>query len=168
MLDDLDAILVAQALHFALGDAAGFCLRLQIADDVGGSARVIGNEFGYVRKINALVINSDRRDAQAFSHVIERADVKRTWHSAADIRPMAVGLGKAEQLAFVEHRSDDAGIVEMRAALIDVVDDKDVARMEIALELVNNGFRGVVQRPDMGGNIAASLHDRIAVDVAER
>ena len=168
LLDDFDAVLVAEAPYFAFGDATGLRLGLKVADDVGGRPRIVGDELGHVGQIDALAINPDRRDAKTLGHMIERTDVERPRHRAADVRPMAVGLGEAEQLTFVEHGSEDAGVVEVRAALIDVIDHEDVARVDVAFEFVDHGFGGVVQCADMGGDVAAALHHRVAVDVAER
>jgi len=100
--------------------------------------------------------------------MVDGVDVERSGNRAADIRPMAVGLGKPEQFALIEHRPHDARVVEVRAALIDVVDDKDVAGMNIVLEAVDHRLGRVVERPDVSRNVAASLHDGVAVGIAKR
>jgi len=128
----------------------------------------VGDQLGHVGQVLALAVDAHRRDPQALRHVVEGADVERARHGAADIGPVTVRLSEAQQLALVEHRREQTGVVEVGAALVDVVDDEGVAGMDVVLELLDDGLGGVVQRAHVGGDIAAALHDGVAVGVAER
>lgn len=99
--------------------------------------------------------------------MIECFDVERSGSGAADVGPVTVGLGVAEKLALVVDGPDDAGVVEMAPALVDVVDHEDVAGMDVALELPDDRLGGVVQGSDVGGDVAGALHDGVALGVAE-
>ena len=81
---------------------------------------------------------------------------------------MAIRLRKTEMGALVENRAHDTGIVKMCAALIHIVHDKRIARVNIVPKFIDNGLRGVMQGADMGCNIAAALHDGVAFGVANR
>ena len=167
-LDHVDAVLVAEPADLALGDVAGLGLGLEVADDVGRRAGVVGDQLGHVGEVHALAVDPHRRDAEPLRHMVERAHVEGARHRAADIGPVAVGLGKAEMDALVEDRPDDARVVEVGAALVDVVHDEGVAGVDVVAELVDDGLGGVVQRAHMGGDVARALHDGVALGVADR
>ena len=167
-LDRLDTVLVRQANDFLFRNARRFSLRLHVADDVERRARIRCDQPADVRKILTLAPHAGRRDAQSFGHVVERADVERSRYGAADVGPVAVRLREPEQFALVEDRADDARVVEVRAALVHIVHDEYIARVNVAGEIVDHGLRRVMQGTDMRGDIAAALHDRVAARVAQR
>ena len=166
-LDGVDAVLVAEALDLALGELRRLGLRLHVADDVMRRARVVGDQHRDVGEVAALVPDAHGRDPQALAHVVDGVDVERAGHGAADIGPVAVGLGEAEQLALVEDAAHDARVVEVRAAHERVVDDEHVARMDVVAEGVDDGLGGEVERADVRGDVARALHHGVALRVAE-
>ena len=72
---------------------------------------------------------------------------------AADVGPVAVGLGVGDDLAVVEDRADDAHVVEVRAAEVGVVDREDVAGVDVAPERLDDRLAGEVQRADVDGDV---------------
>ena len=55
----------------------------------------------------------------------------------------------------------------MCAAGIGVVRHEDVARVDVALEPVDDRLAGEMQRSDMHGDVAGALHHRVALGVAQ-
>ena len=166
-LDHVDAVLVAEPADLPLRDVAGLGLGLEVADDVGRGAGVVGDQLRHVGEVLALAVDPDRRDAEPLGHVVERAHVEGARHRAADIGPVAVGLGEAQVDALVENGADDARVVEVGAALVDVVHDEGIAGVDVVAELVDDGLGGVVQRAHVGGDVARALHDGVAFGVAD-
>ena len=80
---------------------------------------------------------------------------------------MPVRLGVSEEFTLVVDGPDDAGVVEVAAAFVDIVDDEDVAGVDVAGELADHRFRRVVQGADVRGDVAGALHDRVALGIAD-
>ena len=55
----------------------------------------------------------------------------------------------------------------MAATFVNVVDDEDVAGVDVAVELPDDGFGRVVQGADVCGDVAGALHDGVSVGVTE-
>ena len=166
-LDRLDTVFVTETLDLPLGYAGGFGLRLHVADDVARIAGVLGDEIRDVFEELVLAPQASRRNPQALTHVIECLDVERTRSRATDVGPVSVRLCVAEQFTLVVDRPDDPGVVEVTATFIDVVDDKYVAGVDVAVELPDDGFGRVVQGADVCGDVAGALHDGVPVGVTE-
>ena len=94
--------------------------------------------------------------------------LKEPGVGAADIGPMTVRLSHRDDLAVPEDRTNNARVVEVGATLVDIVHDEDVPLVHVVSEVVQNGFRRVVQSADVGRDVSGSLHDGIAIRIAKR
>ena len=159
LVDQLEQALLAEPGRLALGE--------EVAHGVGRGAGVADDHLDHVQEQLALGPDPHRRDPEAFAEMGLGVDVEGAWARAADVGPMAVGLGEGDELALDEDWPDDAHVAEMRAARVGVVGDEDVARMDVALEAIDNRLAGEMQRADMNRDVARALHHRIALGVAE-
>jgi hypothetical protein len=150
----------------ALGHGRRLDLGQAVALGVVGSAGVGDDHAHDVAPVLALVVDPHRRDPDALAEVVTRRHVERARHAAAHVRPVAVGLGQAQQLALVEDRAHDPHVVEVRATEVRVVDGEHVARAHLPLEGVDHRSCGQVQRADVDRDVLAALHDRVALRIA--
>ena len=165
--DGVLAVLLDQPEDFALGDTGGLGLRVHVADDRFGIARVGGDHLGEVVAPLAGIDQPRRRDADALAEHLLGEHVEGARRRAADIGPVAVGLGEGDDLVAHEHRADDAHVVEMGAAGVGIVGHEHVARPHVVLEGVDNRLAGVVQRADVDRDVHVALGDGIAVGVVQ-
>jgi hypothetical protein len=161
------AVLVDQFEEALLAEPRGLALREEIAHGVVAGAGVPDDHLDHVQEQLALGPDAHRRDPEALAEVALRVDVEGAGCRAADVRPVAIRLGEGDELAFDEHRPDDAHVAEMRAAGIGVVGDEDVARVDVVLEAVDDRLAGKMQRADMDRDVTRPLHHRVALGVAQ-
>jgi hypothetical protein len=100
--------------------------------------------------------------------VLFRIDVERSRHAAADVGPVTVRLRVGDHLALAEDRPHDPDIAEMGAAGVGIVDRINVAWTHATGKGLDHGLGREMERADVDGDVLAPLHDRVAVDVAER
>ena len=107
-------------------------LRLDVADALVGDADVGQDDRQDLLVHLALLEEFHRRQAQSFLLDLRRAGREAARHHAADVGPVA-GVGEpGEHLALVEERLHEPHVHQMRAAEIGIVDDEDVARIDLA------------------------------------
>src|SRR5699024_6942201 len=116
---------------------------------------------------HTLAPDTHRRDAQTLAHVIEGCDVERSGCGTTNVGPVTIGLSVSEQFFAVEDRTYDPRVVEMGPTHVRVVDQKDVARVNIVAECLDHVLTRVVEGPHVGGNVARPLHDRVPFGVTE-
>ncbi len=81
---------------------------------------------------------------------------------------MPLVLGKADDFPYGKDRANEADVVEVRAATIGVVDGKDITGVNIACKLLEYRLALKVQGADVYRDVAAALHDRVALGIAQR
>ncbi len=115
----------------------------------------------------AAIIKPQRGDADAFLPDVGGGGVVGAVRRAADIALMgAVDRPEARPLAG-EHRHEDGQIGEMVAAVIGVVEQKDVARVNIVGKKLGHRLGRVGQCADMDRHMLG-LGDQPAVEAADR
>jgi hypothetical protein len=119
-------------------------LRLDVADALVGNADVGHDDRQDLLVHLALLPELHRRQAKTFLLDLGGAGGKAARHHAADIRPVACVGEPGEDLALVEERLHEAHIHQMRAAQIGIVDDEDVAWIDLAGIV---GFHTLDDRP---------------------
>lgn len=55
----------------------------------------------------------------------------------------------------------------MRAAAVGVVDEEDVAGVDVVTELLHDGLALEMQGADVNGDVSTALHDGVSVAVTE-
>ena len=166
--NDVDSILIAEALNLTLCQARGLGLCLQVTDNVLRCTRVARNQMSNVGKVAILVPHANRRDAKPLTHVVESLDVEGSRYRAANVCPVPVGLGKSEQLAVIEDRANHTRVVEVRATSERIVDNENVASIDVIAKRVDHGLCCEMQCADVSSDITGALHDGVAIWVAER
>ena len=161
-------VLLDQAQDLALTHRRGFCLGLQIPHRLTGSPGVGYQQLGHIVQENTSAPDTHRRDAQPLAEMRAGVDIEGAGHAAADIRPVPLVLRKADDFAFGKDRADEADVVEVRAAAIGVIDRKDIPGVNVAVKLLQHGLALEVQGSHVHRDVAAALHDRIALGIAQR
>ena len=161
---DVGAITVDQGgqPHFAGREGGG--LGLDVANALVGDADVAEDDREDLLVHLALLEELHRRQAQAFLLHLCGAGRKTTWHHAADVGPVA-GVGEpGEDLALVEEGFDEPHIHQMSATEVGIVDDEDIARLQlsciVALHPVDNGTGRKLHRADEDRQSQFALRDQ--------
>ena len=123
-------MLVQQLPKASLAEVERVELPVQVAPIRLRHARIGREDVEDILLHHARADQLHRRNADAFLVAFRRARIVVARHIAADVEPMPHARQPAEQLALPEHRSDQAEIIEMRAALIGVVEQEGVARLQ--------------------------------------
>ena len=162
--DDSLAIVVEQRRQPPLAEIE----RVQLTDEVA----VVGLRNPAVRREDrddvlvdlAARDQLDRRNAHALLEAFGRARVEAAGHVAADVEPMADRGEPAEQLALAKHRPHQPEVVEMRAAVVGIVEQEGVAGLEPALarDLVDHRLHREGHGADEDRQAGRSLHQRRA------
>ena len=90
----------------------------------------------------------DRRDAQALLPDLGGAGIVGAVGGAADIALMGADDGPEQALVAIEHRHEGGEVGQMAAAVIGIVEQEDVARLDV-LEALLDRERRPWQRADM-------------------
>ena len=107
---------------------------------------------------------SDRRNAQTFLPDLGRTGIIGAMGGAADIALMGADDGPQQTLVAIEHRHEDGEIRQMAAAIIGIVEQEDVARLDV-LETLLDRDRRPWQRADMHRQMIG-LRDQAGARVA--
>ena len=150
-----------------LGDPAGAERGVQIAETLVRQAHVAQNQGqgGLVR--HPALIELDRWDADAFLVDVRGQARIAAGRHAADIRPMGPDRREYHQLAVGEHGIQNRHVVQVGAAAIGVVQQDDIARLDIAVELLH----GAAHRPRHGHDVTGmvvGLRDHLDGGVEQR
>ena len=104
-------------------------LRLDVADALVGDADVRQDDRQDLVVEHALLVELDRRQAQALLLDLGRVGREAARHHAAGVGPVA-GVGEpAPEPAVAEERLHELDVHQVRAAEVRIVDDEDVARL---------------------------------------
>ena len=106
-----------------------------------------------------------RGDPQSLAEVLTGRDIERAWNRPSDVSPVALVLGEADDLVASEDRTDEADIVEVRAASVGVIDEEDVTGIDVVTELLHDGLALEVQGADVDSDVGTALHDCVSVAV---
>src|SRR5690606_34212341 len=126
-----------------------FGLGVEITERLVRSASVRYEQLRDIVKEPALVPHSQRGDAQSLTEVLTGRDIERAGYGSTDIGPMPLVLREADDLVVREDRTDEADIVEVRAAAVGVVDEEDVAGVDVVTELLHDGLALEMQGADV-------------------
>ena len=96
-------IFAHEAKYFTLRHLCSLCLRVNVTDDGRRIAGVRGNQVSHVLAKVTSPEQTNRCDADSFTEHVFGGYVKRTRYRATQIRPVAVGLRKANQYIFIEN-----------------------------------------------------------------
>ena len=140
--------------------------RGEVAAEFAGVADVERQEVEQIVAQLSGLVELDRRDAQAFLKDFGRGGIVGAMGGAADIALMGADDGPEQALAAVEHRHEGGEVGQMAAAMIGIVEQDDVARLDI-LEAFLDRERGPWQRADMDRDMIG-LRDQAAARVADR
>jgi hypothetical protein len=142
-----------------------------VADALVGDADIAEDDGEDLLVHRPLLEELHGRQAQALLLDFGGAGREAARHHAADIRPVA-GIGQPrKQRAAIEERLHEAHVHQVRAAEIGVVDDVDVARLQV-LGAVDHGLGAELHRADEDRQSQLALRDQFAraavVDAIER
>ena len=141
--------------------------RREIAAKIARVADIGRDHLEEVAAHLAAIVEPQRRDADPFLPDVGRGGVVGAVRRPADVALMrAVDRPEARLLAG-EHRHKDGQIGQMIAAVIGVVEQKDVARMDVAGEELGHRLCRVGQGADMDRHMLG-LGDQPAVEIADR
>ena len=150
-----------------LADPGGADHRREIATKLARMADVEDDHLEHIGAQPALIVELERRDADALLPDLGGARVVGAMGGAADVALMrAVDRPEGQPLA-VEHRHEGGEIGQMVAAVIGVVEEVDVARADLAAEGVVHRFG----RPGQGADVdrhVLGLGDQAALGVGQR
>ena len=112
---------------------------------------------------HAAAVQAERRDPQPFLEALLGVGRHRARNEAAEVRVVGDGCDDREHPAPAEHGLDDEDVGQVHPAGERVVDHDDVAGLEAAAELaqdggdrVGQGAQLVGQRHALGDDLAAS------------
>ena len=127
------AVFVEQLVQPALAEVE----RVELADEVAEirlrDARIGGEDVDDVVLQHARADELDRRHADAFLITLGRLGVEIAGHDAADVEPVADRGKPGEHLSVSQQRPHQPEVIEMGAAVIGIVEDIGVARLEPAI-----------------------------------
>ncbi len=135
-------------------------LAVEIAPVRQRHARIGGKNIDNVLLEHAAADELDRRHAKAFLKTFSRLGVVIAGHVAADIEPVPDRGEPGEHLAAAHHRTHQAEIVEMRAAVVRIVEQISVALGEVAVvrDLVDHRLDRKRHGADENRQARSALH----------
>ena len=161
LLDHVGAVLVGQPDHLVAPGAQGSDLRLDVALDVLRRAGAVLDDRDELVVELAGAVEHQRRQPQALA-----ADVG--VEVASDVGPVGAADRDRQQLAVVEHRHRHRHIGRVGAALVGVVEDHDVARLQLRHREPLQRCRGrEVHRGDVHRAVGG-LADQLPVRIEDR
>ncbi|OPZ04004.1 MAG: hypothetical protein BWZ08_02791 [candidate division BRC1 bacterium ADurb.BinA292] len=150
----------------AFAGHAGRDLGLQVAEGHFGDAH-IGPQESKERGVGlAAAIELEPRDAQAFLKDLGVVAGGAARHAAADIQVMRGGDGERHALVLPEDGADDEDVGGVHPAVERVVQNEEVARLDVVAELLKQGFHREGGRADVERDRHA-LSDHVAVGVGQ-
>ena len=139
----------------------------EIAPEVAGMADVEHDQLVDVLAPHALVVEFQRRDAEAFLEDLGGGGVVGAVRGAADVALVrAVDRPEGKAVA-VEHRHERRQVRQVIAAPIGIVEQVDIARTDRALEEIVHGPGRIRQRADVDRHMLG-LRDQATLGVAQR
>ena len=121
-----------------LGDAHRGQLGVQVAQAHLGNSRIGGDQIDQVLAALARIVDALAGKARALMEDLGRVHRQRARDLAADVGPVRDGDGVGDDLAVHENRFDDGDVGKMRAALVGIVRDIDVAGPHGAAKTADN------------------------------
>ena len=108
------AVALDQLVHAALADPERGDHCAQVAPVIGRHAHIVEDELDHVLVQIVLLVQLDRRDADAFLEHLIVGWGEAARHVAADVGGVHVGEGEAHQLAVMEHRAEYVDVGQVR------------------------------------------------------
>ena len=140
--------------------------RGEVTAEFAGIANIQSQQIEQIVAQLAGLVELDRRNAQALLEDLGGGGIVGAMGGAADVALMGAHDGPEQPLAAVEHRHERGEIGQMAAAMIGIVEQDDVARLDV-LEPLLDRERRPWQRADMDRNVIG-LRDQPAARVADR
>ena len=134
--------------------------RGEVAAKLAGVSDVQRQQIEQVLARPAGLVEPDRRDAQPFLPDLGGAGIVGAMGGAADIAVMGADDGPEQALVAGEYRHEDRQIGQMAAAMIGIVEQDDVAGLDV-LEPLLDHQRRPWQRADMNRQMIG-LRDQAA------
>ena len=162
--DRVVAVFVEQRVHALLAEVERVELAVEVAPVRLRHARIGGEDVDDVLLHDAAADQLHRRHAKAFLEALGRLGVEVARHVAADVEPVADRGEPGEHLAAAHDRAHQAEVVEMRAAVVGVVEQIGVARLQpaVARDLVDHGLDRERHGADEDRQAGRALHQRRA------
>ena len=159
-------MVIEQPRHALRAEVERIELAVEIAIKGPRQARVGGQDIDDVLAENPTVEELHRRDQHAFLKALGRHRIVVARHVPADIVPMPDRGQIAEQFAAVKDRLYQSEIGKMRAAIIGIVEDPQIAVMNPVLAggLVDHRFHREGHDADEHRQARLALHQRFAGD----
>ena len=158
--DGLVAVFVEQRVQAALAEIERVELAVEIAPVRLRHARVRGKDVDDVLLEDAGADELHRRDADALLKALRRLWIVIAGDVAADVEPMPDRGNPGEHAAAAHQRAHQAEIVEVRAAVVGVVEEIGVAGVEVAVarDLVDHGLDRERHGADEDRQAGRALH----------
>ena len=168
---DLPAKFLGERQHPALADMGRADHRREVAAEIARMADIGRDHLHHVAPHLAAVVKLQRRDAQAFLPDIGGAGVIGAVRGAADValvRPVDRPETRLAAIgAWGENRDERGQIRKVVAAVIGVVEQKHVARMDVGAEELGDRAGGEGEGADMDRHVLG-LGDEAPIEVADR
>ena len=164
--DDRRAELGEQFRHPPLAQMRRAQHRREVAAKFAGVADVERQQIEQVVAQLAGLVELDRRNAQAFLKDLGGGGIIGAMGGAADIALVRAHDGPEQPLVAGEDRHEGGEVRQMAAAMIGIVEQDDVARLDV-LEPLLDRDRRPWQRADMNRKVIG-LRDQAGAGVADR
>ena len=134
-------VAAGDALQLRFGHAQRRQMRLQVALDVLRGTRIGDDDPQEVIVDAIILVHPKRRQPQALAGDV-RAEGLAAGRAAADIGPMAARNGEAQDVALEKNRHRKRHVVQMRAAVVGIVEHEDVAGAQaLKAEMLDRSLR---------------------------
>ena len=161
------AELAGERQHAPLADMRRADHRREVAAEVVRMAHVGHQHFQHVTPHRAAVVKAQWRDADALLPDLGGAGVVGTMGGAADVALVRAIDRPEHRLVVLEDRHERGQVGEMVAAVIRIVEQEHVTRMDVAREELGDRLGCPGQRADMDGHMLG-LGDQPAAQVTDR
>ncbi len=141
--------------------------RREIAAEVARMAHIGGDHLEEVAAHLAAIVEPQRGDADAFLPDVGRGGVVGAVRRAADIALMRPVDRPEARPVLLEDRHKRGQVGQVVAAVIGVVEQKDVALVDVLAKELGHRLRRIGQGADMDRHVLG-LGDQPAVEVADR
>ena len=163
----LPAELAGERQHAPLPDMRRADHRREVAAEIVRMAHVGRQHLQHVAPHHAAVVEPQRRDADALLPDLGGAGVVGAVRGAADVALVRAVDRPEHRPVALEHRHEGGQIGKVVAAVIRIVQQEYIARMDVVPEEFGDRLRGPWQGADMDRHVLG-LRDQAAVQVADR
>ena len=155
-------------MDITLAYPGGLCLGMHVTQVCLCRTSVSNNQLGDILTEDTTIPKLDRHHAKTFAKMLLGVNVKGTRHRATNIGPVAHRHCEGNQLVLGEDRAHNPDVIEMSTTRIRIIHTKNISRVNITFESLQNCLGSKMQRAYVHSDILTALHNSVALCVNQR